>query len=103
MDSKGVGAWDLGNLVSLAIGPLQRLLFTVNPEGTKLAAYANKATDRTGIISGDFFGKNLLAGSSYSFFADFTDVLIACLESFALLIGLFWQLHHDELAVAIGL
>ena len=61
MDSKKVGAWDLGNLVSFATGPLQRLIFTVNPEGTKLAAYANKETDRTGGISGDFFSKNLLA------------------------------------------
>lgn len=61
MDSKKVGTWDLGNLVSFATGSLQRLIFTVNPEGTKLAAYANKETDRTGVISGDFFGKNLLA------------------------------------------
>lgn len=60
MDSKKVGAWDLGNLVSFATGSLQRLIFTVNPEGTKLAAYANKETDRTGAISGDFFSKNLL-------------------------------------------
>ena len=61
IDSKTVGAFDLGNIVSLMTSPLQRLLFTVDSEGANLKAYANDESKRTSALTGDLLGSNLLA------------------------------------------
>ena len=61
IDSKTVGAFDLGNIVSLMTSPLQRLLFTVDSEGANLKAYANDESKRTSALTGDLLGNNLLA------------------------------------------
>ena len=55
------GAYDLGNGVSLMTSPLQRLLLTLNKEGTELRAYANNEGKATAALSAGFFdGGNLL-------------------------------------------
>ena len=64
-------------------------------EGKRLFSLSTKNSGLNNDIIFDF-----LAGTADTLLADFADVLIACLESFALLIGLLWKLHHDKLAVA---
>ena len=61
IESRRVGAFDLGNIVSLMTSPLQRLLFTVDSEGANLKAYANDESKRTSALTGDLLGNNLLA------------------------------------------
>ena len=61
IESRTVGAFDLGNIVSLMTSPLQRLLFTVDSEGANLKAYANDESKRTSALTGDLLGNNLLA------------------------------------------
>lgn len=61
IDSKTVGAFDLGNIVSLMTSPLQKLLFSVDSEGNNLRAYANDEKERKTPLSSGFFGSNLLA------------------------------------------
>lgn len=64
IDSRTVGAFDLGNIVSLMTSPLQRLLFTVDSEGANLKAYANDESKRTSEVTGDLLGSNLLASKN---------------------------------------
>ena len=55
------GSYDLGNGVSLMTSPLQRLLFTLNKDGTELRAFANGEGKATAALSAGFFdGGNLL-------------------------------------------
>ena len=61
IDSTTVGSFDLGNIVSLMTSPLQKLLFSVDPEGNNLRAYANDEKKRTTPLTSGFFGSNLLA------------------------------------------
>lgn len=61
IDSKRVGAFDLGNIVSLMTSPLQKLLFSVDSEGNNLKAFANDEKKRTTALSNGLFGDNLLA------------------------------------------
>ena len=61
IDSKTVGAFDLGNIVSLMTSPLQKLLFSVDSEGTNLKAFANDEKKRTTSLTNGLFGSNLLA------------------------------------------
>lgn len=61
IDSKTIGAFDLGNIVSLMTSPLQKLLFSVDSEGKNLKAFANDEKKRTAPLTSDFFGNNLLA------------------------------------------
>lgn len=60
-NGSAVGSFDLGNMVALMTSPLQKLLFTVDKDGTNLKAYANKETNRTSPLSSGLFGSNLLA------------------------------------------
>ena len=64
IESRTVGAFDLGNIVSLMTSPLQRLLFTVDSEGANLKAYANDESKRTSALTGDLLGNNLLASKN---------------------------------------
>ena len=43
---------------------------------------------------------NLLCGATNAFLADFTNILITGFVCFALFVGLFRKLYHDELAMA---
>ena len=43
---------------------------------------------------------DLLASTADALLADLADVLVASLVGLALLVRLFWQLHHDELSLA---
>lgn len=61
IDSKTVGAFDLGNIVSLMTSPLQKLLFSVDSEGNNLKAFANDEKKRTSSLTNGLFGSNLLA------------------------------------------
>lgn len=61
IDSKTVGPFDLGNIVSLMTSPLQKLLFSVDSEGNNLRAYANDEKKRAASLTAGFFGDNLLA------------------------------------------
>ena len=46
------------------------------------------------------FGFNLVSGTANALFADFADGLVTGFIGFACFVALFWQLHHDELAVS---
>lgn len=72
IDSKTVGAFDLGNIVSLMTSPLQKLLFSVDSEGNNLRAYANDEKKRTASLTNGLFGNNLLA--SKNIFATLNDM-----------------------------
>lgn len=72
IDSKTVGAFDLGNIVSLMTSPLQKLLFSVDSEGNTLKAFANDEKKRTTALSNGLFGNNLLA--SKNIFATLNDM-----------------------------
>ena len=72
IESRTVGAFDLGNIVSLMTSPLQRLLFTVDSEGANLKAYANDEKKRTTALTNGLFGNNLLA--SKNIFATLNDM-----------------------------
>ena len=72
IDSKTVGAFDLGNIVSLMTSPLQKLLFSVDSEGNNLKAFANDEKKRTTALSNGLFGNNLLA--SKNIFATLNDM-----------------------------
>ena len=72
IDSKRVGAFDLGNIVSLMTSPLQKLLFSVDSEGNNLKAFANDEKKRTTALSNGLFGNNLLA--SKNIFATLNDM-----------------------------
>ena len=72
IDSKTVGAFDLGNIVSLMTSPLQKLLFSVDSEGNNLRAYANDEKKRAASLTTGFFGDNLLA--SKNIFATLNDM-----------------------------
>lgn len=72
IDSKTVGAFDLGNIVSLMTSPLQKLLFSVDSEGNNLKAFANDEKKRTTGLSNGLFGNNLLA--SKNIFATLNDM-----------------------------
>lgn len=61
IDSKTIGAFDLGNIVSLMTSPLQKLLFSVDSEGKNLKAFANDEKERITPLTSGFFGSNLLA------------------------------------------
>lgn len=61
IDSKTVGPFDLGNIVSLMTSPLQKLLFSVDSEGKNLKAFANDEKNRTTLLTNGLFGSNLLA------------------------------------------
>lgn len=61
IDSKTVGPFDLGNIVSLMTSPLQKLLFSVDSEGKNLKAFANDEKQRTSSLTNGLFGSNLLA------------------------------------------
>ena len=61
IDSKIVGSFDLGNIVSFMTSPLQKLLFSVDSEGNNLKAFANDEKKRTTPLTSGFFGNNLLA------------------------------------------
>lgn len=72
IDSKTVGAFDLGNIVSLMTSPLQKILFSVDSEGNNLKAFANDEKKRTTGLSNGLFGNNLLA--SKNIFATLNDM-----------------------------
>ena len=72
IDSKTVGAFDLGNIVSLMTSPLQKLLFSVDSEGNNLKAFANDEKKRTTALTNGLFGNNLLA--SKNIFATLNDM-----------------------------
>lgn len=72
IESRRVGAFDLGNIVSLMTSPLQKLLFSVDSEGKNLKAFANDESKRTSALTGDLFGNNLLA--SKNIFATLNDM-----------------------------
>lgn len=72
IDSKTVGAFDLGNIVSLMTSPLQKLLFSVDSEGNNLKAFANDEKQRTTTLTNGLFGNNLLA--SKNIFATLNDM-----------------------------
>ena len=72
IDSKTVGAFDLGNIVSLMTSPLQKLLFSVDSEGNNLKAFANDEKKRTTSLTNGLFGSNLLA--SKNIFATLNDM-----------------------------
>ena len=61
IDSKIVGSFDLGNIVSFMTSPLQKLLFSVDSEGNNLKAFANDEKKRTTTLTNGLFGSNLLA------------------------------------------
>ena len=72
IESRTVGAFDLGNIVSLMTSPLQKLLFSVDSEGKNLKAFANDEKKRTASLTGDLFSGNLLA--SKNIFATLNDM-----------------------------
>ena len=61
IDSKTVGSFDLGNIVSLMTSPLQKLLFSVDSKGENLKAFANDEKNRAASLTNGLFGSNLLA------------------------------------------
>lgn len=72
IDSKTVGPFDLGNIVSLITSPLQKLLFSVDSEGKNLKAFANDEKERRTSLTNGLFGNNLLA--SKNIFATLNDM-----------------------------
>lgn len=72
IESRTVGAFDLGNIVSLMTSPLQKLLFSVDSEGNNLKAFANDEKKRTTALTNGLFGNNLLA--SKNIFATLNDM-----------------------------
>lgn len=72
IESKTVGPFDLGNIVSLMTSPLQKLLFSVDSEGQNLKAFANDEKKRTLSLTNGLFGSNLLA--SKNIFATLNDM-----------------------------
>jgi hypothetical protein len=72
IDSKTVGPFDLGNIVSLMTSPLQKLLFSVDSEGKNLKIVANDEKNRTASLTNGLFSGNLLA--SKNIFATLNDM-----------------------------
>ena len=72
IESRTVGAFDLGNIVSLVTSPLQKLLFSVDSEGKNLKAFANDEKNRTASLTNGLFSGNLLA--SKNIFATLNDM-----------------------------
>ena len=72
IESRTVGAFDLGNIVSLMTSPLQKLLFSVDSEGKNLKAFANDEKKRTTTLTNGLFSGNLLA--SKNIFATLNDM-----------------------------
>lgn len=64
IDSKTVGPFDLGNIVSLMTSPLQKLLFSVDSEGKNLKIVANDEKNRTASLTNGLFSGNLLASKN---------------------------------------
>ena len=78
------GSYDLGNGVSLMTSPLQRLLFTLNKDGTELRAFANGEGKATAALSAGFFdGGNLLqAKNTFEVLEDMSSPPIPTLGTF---------------------
>lgn len=72
IESRTVGPFDLGNIVSLMTSPLQKLLFSVDSEGKNLKAFANDEKNRTTLLTNGLFSGNLLA--SKNIFATLNDM-----------------------------